>query len=75
MANFEYHFGYTIVKSREAVDRVQARKHKAKRINKKWRKRHGFREYPKKMAYIIGNQVIVHPDTWDKIKKTLHIRG
>ena len=53
---------------------VQKRRHKKKRINKKWLKRFGMINVPN------GNQVVVdklhgmvfmHPDTWEKLKKQI----
>ena len=49
----------------------QARKHKKKRINKKWAKRYGDKPvYDMKNAYMIKDQMIVMSQgAWDKIKK------
>lgn len=40
----------------------QNKTHKAKRINKKWRKKYGYTPIPDKNIYIIDNKYIVgHP--------------
>lgn len=39
-------FGYQIIEVPYMMDIVQARTHKKKRINKKWRKRYGVKEVP-----------------------------
>lgn len=57
---------------------VQKRRHKKKRINKKWLKRFGMINVPN------GNQVVVdelhgrvfmHPDTWEKLKKQIEMEN
>ena len=54
--------GYTIMESEYCVDRVRARKHRKKRIDKKWHKRYGYKDIPKKEVYITADRVIIgHP--------------
>lgn len=66
--NYNSIFGYQLIGVPHMADKVQARTHKKKRINKKWRKRYGFREIPWKTFYIDGNRVYCHPKMIDKIK-------
>ena len=55
-------FGYELIASDVCADRVQARRHKKKRINKKWRKRYGFKAIPwKKLIITADRQIIGHP--------------
>ena len=61
--------GYKIVESKLMVDIIQRRKHKKSRINKKWKKRYGYYEIPKKDIYFFGNQIIGHPETLKHLDK------
>lgn len=58
------------------IDRlqIQARKHRQKRINKKWLKRYGHKiiEIPSKKYYIMGTNVIAHPSMIDKLKELIN---
>ena len=59
--NYNSIFGYNIIGVPYMCDIKQARTHKKKRINKKWRKRYGVREVPWKKFYIEGNKIYCHP--------------
>lgn len=53
---------------------VQARTHKKKRINKKWRKRFGFKSVPDgDKIYVIppAGVIVMHPGTYKKLKKAM----
>ena len=55
-------FGYQLIAVPCMCDRVQARKHKKKRINKKWRKRYGMKEKPwSKLLITDSGMIIGHP--------------
>lgn len=56
-----YFSGYQLIEASYMADRVQARTHKKKRINKKWRKRYGMKEIPWKKFYIVGDKIYAHP--------------
>lgn len=64
--------GYKFIESLVMVDKIQKRRHKKWRINKKWIKRYGFIEIPKKDVYIMGKNIIGHPIVIDVIKKELN---
>lgn len=64
-------FGYQIIENNYLIDRVRVRTHKKKRINKKWTKRYGYKGVPKKDVYIMGDKIIGHPDTINKMRKCL----
>jgi hypothetical protein len=64
--------GIQIVESEAMVDKKQIRKHKKKRINKKWIKRYGFKETPRKEVFQFENKIIGHPDTIKKIYKLIN---
>ena len=49
-------------------DKVQARTHKKKRINKKWRKRYGMKEIPWDKFFIEGNRIYCHPKWYYKLQ-------
>jgi hypothetical protein len=62
--------GYKFIENIHMVDRTQNRKHRHKRINKKWAKRYGFTVTPKKDVYVMGNQIIGHPSVLKTFKET-----
>lgn len=66
--NYSSIFGYQIIEVPHMMDIVQARTHKKKRINKKWRKRYGIKEVPWNKFYIEGNRIYCHPKMAEKIK-------
>ena len=49
-----YFNGYTVLESEYCVDRVRARKHNKRRIDKKWLKRYGYKDVPKKRGLYNG---------------------
>lgn len=51
----------------------QKRKHKKKRINKKWAKIYGYYTYgvPMSDVYYMGNKIIGHPDTLKRLVKSM----
>lgn len=66
--NYCYFTGYTIIENECFVDSVRSRKHKKRRIDKKWLKRYGYKYVPKKEVYITADRVIVgHPTLIRKI--------
>lgn len=66
-------FGYQIICVPHMSDKVQARTHKKKRINKKWRKRYGVIEVPWNKFYIEGNRIYCHPKMVEKIKAEIYM--
>lgn len=69
-------YGMEVISSETLFDtiEVQKRKHKKKRINKKWIKRYGYKiiHIPKKEVFIFENKIIGHPKTIKKIAKTIN---
>ena len=69
------HGGFKIIESKSCVDfkQVQRRKHKKKRINKKWLKRYGeiTKTVPSDKIYIFDNVVSGHPVTIAKLIKAI----
>ena len=67
--------GYKIIVSESCCDYVQARRHKKKRINKKWLKRYGIKLVPKKGVVVancgVDRFIFCHPMYWDKFQKML----
>ena len=53
--------GYPLIAVPSMADEVQARRHKKKRINKKWRKRYGMRQVPWKKFFFAGGKIYGHP--------------
>jgi hypothetical protein len=71
MANFYVIDGYPVIQSEACCEIVQARKHKKKRINKKWAKRYGSRFVPYNGIIVANGRIIVHPKTFDKLRQQL----
>ena len=67
--------GYTFVEAPYMCDKVQARTHKKKRINKKWRKRYGLREKPWNKLFISATgRIFGHPKTIARIKEEIALK-
>lgn len=71
------HFnGYRLVEAPFMCDKVQARKHKKKRINKKWRKRYGMKEIPWTKIFVLGNNAIyAHPKMIERLIEEMKLKG
>lgn len=67
--------GYRVIESPFMCDKVQARTHKKKRINKKWRKRYGMKEIPWTKFVISGNAIFAHPKMIARIKEQIALEG
>lgn len=65
--------GYHLIEAPSMVDRRQRRRHKKKRINKKWAKRYGFSETPSTQILIGDGKIIAHPSVIRKIKDNIAI--
>lgn len=48
---------------------IQVRTHPRRRINKKWRKKYGYRAISDGKVYRIGNLLYAHPDTIKRLGK------
>lgn len=49
---------------------------RARRIQKKWRKRESnFRHVPRTEIYKVGDKLIMHPETYECIKRLVRDRG
>lgn len=59
--------GYKVVASEYYCDIVQARKHRKKRINKKWLKRYGMKSVPRKDLLIFDGYIVGQPSVIDKL--------
>jgi hypothetical protein len=69
-----FYEGYMIVTSKYCCDIVQARRHKKKRINKKWRKRYGMKQVPSKKMFVCGDRIYVHETVYDRLKERIKRR-
>lgn len=56
-----YFSGYQLIQNPYMADKVQARTHKKKRINKKYLKRYGMREMPWNKFCIVDDKIYAHP--------------
>ncbi|ATF13509.1 hypothetical protein A616_16455 [Brevibacillus brevis X23] len=61
--------GYGIIEDPLLVDCIQKKSHRKTRINKKWGKRYGCYEVPKKDLIQMGNQIIGHPSVIAQLNK------
>lgn len=61
--------GYELISSEHCTERVQARRHKKRRINKKWRKRYGMKCVPRKQIYVDtkNKKIFGHPIVMDRV--------
>lgn len=64
VGNFD---GYPVYATTYWVDKEQARKHKKKRINKKWLKRYGVRAVPRKDLFLFDGKIYGHPTVISKL--------
>lgn len=66
----KYYNGIPVFVSKGIVKSVQKRKHKKKRINKKWKKKYGLKEVPCTVfADAIG--IFMHPKIYEKVKQLI----
>ena len=69
-------YGYQIIETPFMSDSVQAKKHKKKRVNKKWKKRYGMKEIPKKEFLITNDgKIFGHPKIVNRIKNEIMMRN
>lgn len=69
-------FGYQLIAVPCMCDMVQARKHKKKRINKKWRKRYGMKEIPwSKFLITKDHKIYGHPKMIERVTEQLKLEG
>lgn len=71
MERIDDFFGHRLTVSEHCVEYVQARTHKKKRINKKWRKKYGNKAVPMKKIVVAYGEMFMHPIMYQKIKKAL----
>ncbi len=76
MANLMYFSGYNVIESPYMADNVQAKTHKKKRINKKWKKRYGTKEVPwNKLLITNDRKIYAHPKIVEKLKIEMALKG
>ena len=62
--------GFPVYESQLAIVSSQIKRHKRKRINKKWLKKYGTKSVPG--MYFLNNCFYAHPDIMKKLKKEAH---
>ena len=68
--------GYLLIEVPSMCDTVQARTHKKKRINKKWRKRYGTKEKPwTKFVITEDRRIFAHPKMIARLKEEMALKG
>ena len=71
----DYFMGYKIIVTDALCEYTQKRKHKKRRINKKWLKRYGKKLTPCKdlvFASPLGEKMLLcHPKYWDRYQERL----
>lgn len=74
-------YGMKIIANSNLQKKVQARRHRKKRIDKKWRKRYGYKWVPDLgTAYVVddpwyGKVLICHPKLVDKLEAAVRQRS
>lgn len=65
--------GYKIISSEACLKRVQKRKHKKRRINKKWEKKYGYKLVPSKDVYVAKNPMMIigYPTVIEKLIRVI----
>ena len=75
MNNYTLFNAYPLIEVPCMADTVQARTHKKKRINKKWRKRYGAKEIPwKKIIVTNDGKIYGHPQMIEAIKAEIALK-
>lgn len=68
--------GYQLIEAPFMCDNVQARTHKKKRINKKWRKRYGMKEIPwTKFVITENHRIFAHPKMIERLTQEMNLKG
>ncbi len=76
MNDYTYFDGYKLIEIPCMADKVQARTHKKKRINKKWKKRYGMNDIPwKKLVMTNDGKIYGHPNMIEAIKMEMALKG
>ena len=77
MNNYTYFDGYKLIETPYMSDKVQARTHKKKRINKKWKKRYGMKDVPWKKFFVNTNDgtIYAHPQMIDALIAEAMLKG
>lgn len=63
--------GMPVIENSWLTDKVQAKTHKKKRINKKWLKRYGYKEVPSKKILVFNNQFFMHPNMAKRLRQII----
>jgi hypothetical protein len=75
MDYYTYFDGYPLIEVPYMADRVQARTHKKKRINKKWKKRYGMKDVPHKEFFIFDGKIYGHPKMIEALKMEMALKS
>ena len=68
--------GFKLIETDVITKEVQVRKHKKKRINKKWAKRYGFKKIPDYERIVVANGCIfAQPRVIERIISEVNSRG
>lgn len=68
--------GYYLIETNAITKRVQRRTHRKKRINKKWRKRYGYKDVPDDgKILMMGEKIFATPKTAKKLVEHLKEKG
>jgi hypothetical protein len=62
-------YGMPVYENKHLTERVQRRKHKKKRINKKWLKMYGYKSVPSKKFLIACGTIHFHPAMKKHVEK------
>jgi hypothetical protein len=71
LAQAGFAYGMRVIESTAMVIKTQRRTHKRKRINKKWLKKYGYSSKADPDVYVLGGQILGHPETIRQLKSVV----
>lgn len=75
MNRLSYLYGMQIIVSNSITKEVRARKHKKRRIDKKWLKKYGYKHIPDNNKILhIENSLYMTQKCYDKIKDQFEVK-
>ena len=75
MNKLSYLYGMQIIVDNRITKEVRARKHKKRRIDKKWLKKYGYKHVPDNNKILhIGDSLYMTQKCYDKIKNQLEVK-
>ena len=71
-SSMDYFNGFKLIGTDFIVKKIQARKHKKKRINKKWLKKYGYKDIPDyEQIIVVDGCIFAQPRTIEKLIRVI----